>query len=163
MKLDICTRTRRNPGFLNVDGHPGASVDFVADIRRTLPFGDATVEEIFSCATIEHIMRVQVPKVLGEFYRILIPGSVLSIAVPDLDRIVKGYLNKTFHYEIINQYIYGQLIEGSPIEYDCHKSIWNLAQLSEALTKAGFKDIEEVKYNEPVHIKELMIKVTCKK
>jgi predicted SAM-dependent methyltransferase len=64
MKLDICSRTRHNPEFLNVDGHAGVGVDFVADIRRTLPFRDSSIEEVFSCATLEHLIRTQVPRVL---------------------------------------------------------------------------------------------------
>jgi predicted SAM-dependent methyltransferase len=163
MKLDICTRATRKKGFLNVDAIPGPNVDFVSDIRRKLPFENGTVDEIVSCATLEHLLLVQTMRLLREFYRIMKPGSILTIAVPDLNKICNAYVGRTVELPLVHQYIYGQISESSIIEYDSHKSAYDFELLSMLLTTVGFKDIKEVEYDFPMHLKELMIKVTCKK
>jgi len=163
MKLDICAQSRNNAGFTTVDGISGPNVDIVADIRLRLPFDDKSIEEVFSCATLEHLLLSQASRLLKEFNRILVPGGKLTVAVPDLNRIAKAYLDKSFDYRMINQYLYGQIHENSFMEFDCHKSAFDFQMLKQMLGTAGFKDIEEVEYKEPMHIKELMIKVICNK
>jgi predicted SAM-dependent methyltransferase len=163
MKLDICTRTRHLNDFLTVDGKPGDNVDIVTDIRTRLPFNNESAEEVFSCATLEHLTLVQSSRLLREFSRILIPGGKLTVAVPDLDKIARAYLDKSFDYRVINQYLYGQLNDNSFIEFDCHKSAMDFQMLKQMLGFASFKDIKEAEYDLPMHLKELMIKVICRK
>ena len=163
MRLDICTQSRYNKGFINVDGKAGNNVDIVADIRKRLPFENDEAEEIFSCATLEHLILIQAFRLLKEFNRILKPNGKLTIAVPDLEKICQAHLNRTFDYKLINQYLYGQLSDNSFMDFDCHKSAYNFGTLKEMLEFAGFKDIKEVEYDLPMHLKSLMIKVICKK
>jgi predicted SAM-dependent methyltransferase len=161
MKLDICTRAPRRNGFLNVDAVVGPNVDFVTDIRSRLSFDNEQIEEIVSCATLEHLLLTQTQRLLKEFYRILKPSGKLTIAVPDLNKICNGYLNKTIDFNLTNQYLYGQITENSLLEYDSHKSAYDFQQLKFLLETAGFHDIKEEKYTFPMHIKELMIQITC--
>jgi predicted SAM-dependent methyltransferase len=163
MKLDICTQSKHHQGFITVDGKAGPNVNIVTDIREKLPFEDESTEEIISCATLEHLLLSQASRLLKEFNRILIPNGKLTVAVPDLNRIAKAYLDKSFDYRMINQYLYGQIFENSFMEFDCHKSAFDFQMLKQMLSTSGFKDIQEAEYNEPMHIKELMIKVICNK
>jgi len=164
MKLDICGgNTKIFKDFLNVDGKPGPRVDIVADIRKPLPFKDGEAEEILSCATLEHLLIPQTIRLITEFYRILQPGGKLTIAVPDLYKICHGYTEQTISYKLINQYIYGELYETDNFDFQCHKSAYDFITLEKILFGAGFKEIEEVPYDFPMHRKELMIKVICKK
>lgn len=164
MKLDICGgSTKIFKDFLNVDIAPGPRTDIVADIRKPLPFKDGEVEEIISIATLEHLLFEQTNRLIGEFYRILQPGGKLTVAVPDLKKICQAYIGQTASHSMINKYIYGELFENSPFEFQCHKSIYDCEVLTMMLKRAGFVKIEEAPYDFPMHNEELMIKVICEK
>jgi len=164
MKLDICGGTTKLfKDFLNVDGRPGSRTDIVADIRKPLPFKDGEIEEIFSCATLEHLLFIQTERLIGEFSRILQPGGKLTIAVPDLKKICHSYVDGTLPYPWIVKYIYGELTESSVMEFDCHKSAYDFNVLSAIIRNSGFRDIEEVEYDLPMHRKDLMFKIICYK
>ena len=164
MKLDICGGSTKIYGdFLNVDIAPGPRTDIVADIRKPLPFKGGEVEEIMSIATLEHLLFWQADNLIREFYRILQRGGKLTIAVPDLKKICSAYAEKTASHQTINKYIYGELFENSPFEFQCHKSIYDFEILNIMLIRAGFSEIKEVPYDFPMHSKELMIKIICEK
>lgn len=61
----------------------GPHVDYVLDAARTLPFGDASFDLIYASHVLEHIPWYQTDDVLREWRRILKPGGVLEIWVPD--------------------------------------------------------------------------------
>jgi predicted SAM-dependent methyltransferase len=164
MKLDICGgNTKIYKDFLNVDGKPGPKVDIVADIRKELPFKDEEVEEILSVATLEHLTLEQAKRLVREFCRVLKKGGKLTVAVPDMSKICHAYVEGKYSFEVLNQYFYGQLFEYSFMEYDCHKSVYDFKNLYFILFNAGFDKIEQVEYDFPMHKKELMLKVICKK
>jgi len=170
MKLDICGgNTKIFKDFLNVDGKPGPRVDIVADIRKPLPFKDGEAEEILSCATLEHLLISQTLRLVSEFYRILQPGGKLTVAVPDLRKICLAYVDNydsalaDTYFKDLNKYIYGELYENDNFDFQCHKSVYDFTALYKILFNAGFREIEEVPYDFPMHRKDLMIKVICKK
>jgi predicted SAM-dependent methyltransferase len=164
MKLDICGGNTKIYGdFLNVDIMPGPKTNIVADIRKSLPFKDGQVEEILSVATLEHLLIEQTNRLIMEFYRILEPGGKLTIAVPDLKKICQAYIDHTASHTMIIKYIYGELFENSPFEFQCHKSIYDYGMMFWMLNRAGFVGIEEVPYDFPMHSKEFMMKIICKK
>lgn len=81
------------PGWINIDARAGHKDIYIAyDIRRPLPFRDAQVKRIFAEHVIEHIdFRHDIPRVLKEFYRILQPGGIVRIIVPDAARFLSAY------------------------------------------------------------------------
>jgi SAM-dependent methyltransferase len=64
----------------------------VHDLRRGVPFDTGTVEAVYHSHTLEHIDRSDVPGFLAEILRVLKPGGIHRIVVPDLERAVRGYL-----------------------------------------------------------------------
>ena len=66
------------------------------DIRRRLPFGDASAEAIFLEHVIEHVTPQEGYRFFEECLRVLQPGGVLRLAFPDPVRILRqatpGYL-----------------------------------------------------------------------
>ena len=64
-----------------------------ADVRRGLPYEDATVRYIYSSHMIEHMARWQGLALVKECRRVLTPDGVLRLATPDLAQVVDAYRN----------------------------------------------------------------------
>ena len=64
-----------------------------ADVRRGLPYEEATVRYIYSSHMIEHMPRWQGLALVKECRRVLEPGGVLRLATPDLAQVVDAYRN----------------------------------------------------------------------
>jgi SAM-dependent methyltransferase len=61
------------------------------DLTRPFPFPDSSVEAIYSSHVFEHLHPDVAELCLRECRRVLRPGGILRIAVPDLDNIVAHY------------------------------------------------------------------------
>src|SRR5262245_36602739 len=77
-----CGRNIR-PGFINVDYEWHPDIHLCWDIRRPLPLPDASAEGIFSEHCLEHVTYDDCLPVLRDLRRILKPGGVLRLIVPD--------------------------------------------------------------------------------
>jgi SAM-dependent methyltransferase len=63
----------------------------VRDLRRTLPFPAESFDAIYASHVVEHLYRTDARRLLAECFRILRPGGVLRVVVPDLKAIVDEY------------------------------------------------------------------------
>lgn len=68
-----------------------AGIQF-ADATRHLPLPDESVCVIYSSHMLEHLGQADARVALAEFRRVLKPGGVLRLAVPDIRQIVETYL-----------------------------------------------------------------------
>lgn len=78
-RLNLGAADRDFPGFLSVDITPPA--DFIADLSQPWPWPDSSVEEILAYDVIEHLPDKRLT--LNEMWRVLIPGGLARIQVPD--------------------------------------------------------------------------------
>lgn len=62
------------------------------DIRRRLPFADASVAALYASHILEHVYRSEAVAFLREARRVLRPGGICRIVVPDAAGIVSWYL-----------------------------------------------------------------------
>ena len=62
------------------------------DLRRGLRFGDGSAAVVYSSHLLEHLYRDEAVKLLGEARRVLRPGGICRIVVPDVRQIVRWYL-----------------------------------------------------------------------
>lgn len=85
-----CGPARRND-CLNIDLHPAA--DVALDARNPLPFRSASVDYIYSSHFIEHLDGAELLRHLQECRRLLVPGGVLRLCVPDFAASMRAYLN----------------------------------------------------------------------
>jgi glycosyltransferase involved in cell wall biosynthesis/SAM-dependent methyltransferase len=86
-----CGRTF-HPDWLNVDfdDHGGAVLPY--DLRLGIPFADAAFDVVYHSHLLEHFSRSEGEHFLNECFRVLRPGGLLRLAVPDLENIVRAYL-----------------------------------------------------------------------
>ena len=94
LKLYLGSRDLRPEGYLCVDIDPSSGPDIVADIRDMRPVADASCEEIVAGHVLEHLEWPESFRALAECARVLKPGGLFKVAVPDLrlllDMVVSG-------------------------------------------------------------------------
>jgi predicted SAM-dependent methyltransferase len=85
------------PEWINIDVRPHHEDQYIAfDLRRPLPFRDASVKRILAEHVIEHLdFRDEVPGVFREFHRILSPDGTVRIIVPDAERYMAAYVHRS--------------------------------------------------------------------
>ena len=64
----------------------------VHDLRRGIPATDGSVDAVYHSHVMEHVDRDEVPEFLSEVLRVLRPGGVHRIVVPDLEKLAHAYL-----------------------------------------------------------------------
>ena len=111
------------------------------DVTRSLPFPDESVDFIFCSHFLEHLTKQEGTVVLRESCRVLRPGGVLRITVPDLEQAVDLY--REGHADrMLDDFFYrsevGRLAQ--------HRYLYDFALLQNALEDAGFVDIERAEY-----------------
>jgi SAM-dependent methyltransferase len=90
--LNLGCGSRVHPDWVNVDFHAVAPGVRPYDLRKGIPFPDATFDVVYHSHLLEHFSKQLAPFFLRECYRVLKPEGLLRIAVPDLEAIVRGYL-----------------------------------------------------------------------
>jgi predicted SAM-dependent methyltransferase len=69
--------------------------DVFWDLRRGLPFPDERISKIYSSHLFEHLTYHDGQILLDECKRVLIPGGVFSICVPNARLFIEAYLNRS--------------------------------------------------------------------
>jgi predicted SAM-dependent methyltransferase len=83
-----------HPAWDNFDLSPAESSVRHLNLLRTFPFQDGSYEDCYSSHVLEHMPRSYAPKFVKEVYRILRPGGIFRLVVPDLEQIVRRYLQE---------------------------------------------------------------------
>lgn len=89
--LNIGSSSLQFPGFVNLDrvALPGVTV---CDARLGLPFSTDSAEGVVVSHMLEHLHPFkEAPAFLREVKRVLKPGGVFRVAVPDLAKLVAAY------------------------------------------------------------------------
>lgn len=87
------------------------------NILKGLPFEDSSIDAVFSSCMLEHFTVGQAKAHIEECYRVLKPGGVVRIVVPDLENVCKEYLRildlvkRDKSYERQYQYIVIELLD----------------------------------------------------
>lgn len=121
------------------------------DVCRRLPLADESCDVIYSCHMLEHIVRHRVGHALREMKRVLKPGGVIRIAVPDLRRMSLQYLEANDADEFLAKSLLSEfwneldsfsgrlrsVLLGNP---GAHKWMYDGDSLVRLLTDHGFSD-----------------------
>lgn len=62
------------------------------DLKKGIPFADGIFDGVYHCHLLEHIDREDAPYFLQECFRVLRPGGILRIVVPDLGALARRYI-----------------------------------------------------------------------
>lgn len=128
-------------GWVNIDQH-GPGVDFVWDLRRPLPLPDGSVEAIFHEHLLEHMPLAEGLALTRECERLLRPGGLLRVGVPDFGRLARGYAVPELHGEDLiglHPDVPTPLLALADVAYGYgHRSLWDEATLVGMLVELGF-------------------------
>jgi predicted SAM-dependent methyltransferase len=80
-------------GWVTVDMADGC--DLYWDLRRGIPFPSATISKIYSSHFLEHLSYGEGQQFLTECRRVLAPGGLFQICVPNARLYMEAYLNRT--------------------------------------------------------------------
>jgi SAM-dependent methyltransferase len=74
--------------------HPEGGTIRHYDIRRPLPFPEDTFDSVYALHIIEHLTPEEAGEFVAEVFRVLRPGGIFRVSTPDLEGIVRAYLER---------------------------------------------------------------------
>lgn len=125
-------KATRDPDLLYVAEFDGG------EIRNPVPLPDECADEVNSFHFIEHIFRWQSPAMLREWHRLLKPGGVLVLELPNLEAACRNLL-AGMDDQMCMWPIYGDWSHMDP--YMMHKHGYTPKTIKALLAECGFKDI----------------------
>jgi predicted SAM-dependent methyltransferase len=153
-QLNLGCGSRPKAGWLNVDLAPDA--DLQLDIRRELPFRKASVSRVYSEHFFEHLEYPdEVQGLLAEIRRVLCPGGLLRLVVPDTQEILFAYVNRDEEWFRITKERWHPSWCDTPLhsvnyhfrQHSQHKYAYDFETLSRVLEQSGFESVEERKFD----------------
>jgi predicted SAM-dependent methyltransferase len=81
-----------HPAWTNIDLVAMAPGVISHDVRRGIPFADASFDAVYASHVVEHLTPREALRLLQEGRRVLRSGGTLRLVVPDLEGIVRAYL-----------------------------------------------------------------------
>ena len=113
------------------------------DLTKRLPWRDGEFEAAFSAHVFEHLYRDDAKRCAAEVHRVLAPGGVFRITVPDLDHAIERY-DPRWPEELL------QLVYENTQRRDKNRHHWmyNEHSLRRMLLAAGFAEVKRCAYRE---------------
>jgi SAM-dependent methyltransferase len=90
--LNLGCGARFHPGWINLDIQPVTPEIRKWDLRSELPFPEGSFDAVYHSHVLEHFSRADGLKLLQDCLRVLRKGGIVRVAVPDLERIARAYL-----------------------------------------------------------------------
>lgn len=136
---------------IRYDIDPAVEPDLVGSICDMSQVADASVDAIFSSHNLEHLATSEVPHALREFLRVLRPGGVAWIIVPDLqslaERMAAGDLDGELYRSpagpiTVLDVLWGhQASLAAGQQHMAHRTGFSAATLRRRLIEAGFAPV----------------------
>ena len=157
--LDIGAGDVSRPGWVTLDISDGC--DLYWDLRRGIPFPSGSVRTVYSSHLFEHMDYESGQRLLDEVLRVLEPGGLVSVCVPDARLYIDAYLgvrelspdhdfwppalNGTEGMSLVNYIAY---MGGE------HKCLFDIESLLARLELAGFVDVAARSFDAAIDLPE---------
>jgi len=139
------------PGWLNSDVKNVPGIDIVADVRAGLPLESDSIDYITSIHALPELPYPDLVPALRELRRVLKPGGVLRLALPDLERGIEAYQSGNrdyFHVPDEDARSLGAKFVTQMIWYGYSRSLFVPDFVEELLERAGFSRVDRCRYRE---------------
>jgi predicted SAM-dependent methyltransferase len=158
-RINIGSGRHSLPGWLNAD------IDFRArhylDATHPWPLPPGSVELIYADNVIEHVPMPLARAMLANAFNALMPGGILRLATPDVERTARAYLDNP---ELSARHLQRHRDHGYQVYYPVdllritfttsgHERgyLWDYASLAAELSAAGYTQIMRCECNESPH------------
>lgn len=139
------------PGWINSDVKERAEVDLVADIKAGLPLASDCLDYAVSVHALPELPYPELVPALRELRRVLKPGGVLRLVLPDLDRAIDAYRRGESGYFKVDpgevESLGGRLIV-QMLWYGYSRSLFTGDFAEELLEKGGFEQVRRCRYRQ---------------
>ncbi|HEV8296496.1 MAG TPA: methyltransferase domain-containing protein [Acidimicrobiales bacterium] len=137
------------PGWVNSDLKDAPGIEISCDIRHGLPVDDATFDYVVSIHALPMIPYPHLVPVLQELRRVLRPGGVLRLGLPDVDRAIRAYQAADRSYFLVpdddEASLGGKLIV-QLLWYGWSVTLFTEDFALDLLRRAGFRDVRACNY-----------------
>jgi predicted SAM-dependent methyltransferase len=154
LRLNIGCGQNLKTGWVNIDLAEGA--DLQLDLRERLPFPEECASVVYSEHFFEHLDYPDDSfNFLSECFRVLQPGGLFSVGVPDTEWPLKAYVNNEKEYfQAARQYWHPSWCNTRMhnVNYHFrqggeHKYAYDFETLAQTLDKVGFVSIMRRDFN----------------
>jgi len=134
-------------GWISIDGGDYPHLNH-KDVTK-LPYGDNTVDLIYSSHLIAYFDRQEIVPIFNEWKRVLKPNGILRIATPDFQSMSDLCAYDNIALDAFLGPIFGKMPMGQETIY--HKTIYDFDSLSKILKEIGFNDIKKYDWRNTEH------------
>lgn len=127
--------------ILNIQ--PGPGVDYVGDCVDLSRFADGSVAEVYASHVYEHLGYDDLHRAVREVFRVLKPGGLLRMGVPDLDVLCRLFLEPGLPIDH-RLHVLRMMFGGQTDAHDFHKVGLNFELLRFLLEGYGFRHVRRV-------------------
>lgn len=166
MRINVGCGPFPTPGWTNIDNSPSALLRrlpvgwLLGDARRAvwkaartqdvrygsatrLAFSDASADVIYTCHMLEHLSRTASIRFLHECWRVLCPGGIVRIAVPDLAQAARRYIEDGDAEGFLERLM---LVDERrrirrAVRFTGHRWMYDCNSLRQRLSDVGFRDV----------------------
>jgi SAM-dependent methyltransferase len=130
----------------------------IHDLTKPLPWAAGSVDACYTSHTVEHMSRDEGASLVREAFRVLKPGGVLRVVVPDLHAFVGHYRDGTLAADRFVEdlgVLYGPDKRGlarllAPVVEFPHKCMYDTATMRKLFESAGFVARERAAFDSDI-------------
>jgi predicted SAM-dependent methyltransferase len=116
------------------------------ELTKPLPFESEQVDYVYTSHFLEHVEYSAAQQILQEIYRVLRPGGIARVIVPDLNHYISEYNKNAMEGLKDAGDIFMKGLNISLRHRDPHLWAYDFNSLTVQLNKAGFQTIERCEF-----------------
>lgn len=145
MKLNIGAGNKNIPGWLSVDADPATKPDILGT-ALSIPLPDESASTVMAIHLLEHLHQWEAEPALREWFRLLAPGGLLILEMPDFLKFCKniadGVVGRKHPDQMGMWPAYGDPRDKNPLM--CHKWAYWFDSLKPLVESIGFRSVKEL-------------------
>lgn len=148
LRLHLGCGGEHKSGWVNIDC-VGDPVELAWNLKYGIPFGSGKVDAIFSEHLFEHLPLQSGLALMDDCFRVLKPGGIVRIGVPDAGKLLASYLGDGKYLESLHPGRPTRLIAAQELFYwHGHLTMFDRDTLALLFKAAGFPDPEQREFGD---------------